>query len=268
MPQQVSDPLCILHVGLAARHRSHVPRVGDQQLELAALEQVEYRAPVDAGRLHRYVSHAQRREPICHAHQLSRHRPERPHLLVLGCDYARHHRLLVHVEPSTSFVHDLHRHHLLLVVGWSGMVAAWIKTFLFVLTREVRPHYVVPVSNQPQVIFRALGTKGSSRVFPDQTRALHTTWRGGLEAPRMGGYLVTPKAHVWPTGVCTHGPLLLPSTRGLPFAVSSRITLTLGSSPPPTCNSAQSPGVVSRHEDYEYNHTNSKEEVAAQRRVG
>src|SRR5260370_40774745 len=48
---------------------------------------------------------------------------------------------------------------------------------------EVRPHFVVPVSNQPQVIFRALGTKGCSRVFPDQTRAFHTTWRGGPVPP-------------------------------------------------------------------------------------
>jgi hypothetical protein len=70
------------------------------------------------------------------------------------------------------------------------MVAAWIKTFLFVLTLEVRPHYVVPVSNQPQVIFRALGTKGSSRVFPDQTRAFHTTWRGGPLPPVWGVILL------------------------------------------------------------------------------
>lgn len=55
---------------------------------------------------------------------------------------------------------------------------------------------------------------------------------------------------------------------GLPFAVSSRITLSLGSSSPPPCNSAQSPGVESRHENYEYSHTNCKEEIATQRRVG
>src|SRR5579859_1314919 len=51
---------------------------------------------------------------------------------------------------------------------------------------RVRPHYVVPVSNQPQVISRALGTKGSSRVFPDQTRAFHSTWRGGRRPPYGG----------------------------------------------------------------------------------
>jgi len=46
-------------------------------------------------------------------------------------------------------------------------------------------------SLKPQTIDRYLsgsGTKGSSRVFPDQTRAFHTTWRGALEAPPYGGF--------------------------------------------------------------------------------
>jgi hypothetical protein len=51
----------------------------------------------------------------------------------------------------------------------------------------------------------------------------------------------------------------LPSTRGLPFAVSSRITRSLGSAPPPPCTTARCPREESSHEDYDYSHTNSKE---------
>jgi hypothetical protein len=60
---QVSDPLRVVDVGLAARYGLQMLRVDQQQLE-AFLEHVEDRLPVTAGALHREVRHAPLRQPL------------------------------------------------------------------------------------------------------------------------------------------------------------------------------------------------------------
>ena len=57
MSQQVSDPLGVLYVGLAARYGFDVLRVGQQNLELP-LQEIEGRLPIDARALHGNVRHA------------------------------------------------------------------------------------------------------------------------------------------------------------------------------------------------------------------
>ncbi len=73
MTEQVSDPLRVVDVGLAARYGLQMLRVDQQQLE-AFLEQVEYRLPVTAGALHRDVRHAPLRQPLAQLLQVVAHR--------------------------------------------------------------------------------------------------------------------------------------------------------------------------------------------------
>jgi hypothetical protein len=54
MREQVRDPLAVFYVGLPARHRLDVPRIGQDDLE-ASFEKIEYRFPIHARGLHRHV---------------------------------------------------------------------------------------------------------------------------------------------------------------------------------------------------------------------
>src|SRR5579859_1635419 len=72
-------------------------------------------------------------QPFDELHQLERHRAECPRLAPSRGKHARHHRLLVHVEPTTPLVHRLHGNHLLTSIGGGGMAAAQSKTFPSVL---------------------------------------------------------------------------------------------------------------------------------------
>ncbi len=78
--QQVGQPLGVLDVGLAPRHRLDVPRVDQQQRELL-LQQVPDRLPVDPGALHRHVRAARLLQPGRQRQQLVGHRAEGAHLL-------------------------------------------------------------------------------------------------------------------------------------------------------------------------------------------
>ena len=57
---EVAEPLTIRDVALAAGDVLHVPRVDEDDVEAARLENLEDRNPVDAGGLHRHVRDATR----------------------------------------------------------------------------------------------------------------------------------------------------------------------------------------------------------------
>jgi hypothetical protein len=112
VPQEVSQPPAVPHVGLAARHRLDVLGVGQQQGE-AVLQQIPQRLPVDAGALHGHMGHAALRQPVAQGQQLLGRRPERAHLLGRLTreprrDHARRGRPLVHVDPTAPLVQRLH----------------------------------------------------------------------------------------------------------------------------------------------------------------
>ena len=106
--EQVGDPLGIADIGLAPGHGPDVAGVDDQQLEPRALEQVVVRLPVDAGRLHRDVGHAEGEQPIGERQQLVGQGAERAQLAASRGDDARDYRVAVDVEPGAAFVDDLH----------------------------------------------------------------------------------------------------------------------------------------------------------------
>jgi hypothetical protein len=80
VPNQISDPLGILHIGLAPRHVADVPGVPDDQLEMP-LENGVDRAPVDARALHPDVRHARFQQPVPQRFEVPHHGAKRPHLL-------------------------------------------------------------------------------------------------------------------------------------------------------------------------------------------
>ncbi len=113
MAQQVGQPLAVLHVGLAPRHRLHMLRVDQHDRPPVALQQLEPRLPVDARRLERDLGDLQGGEPIRQRQEVGGHRPEGAHPprhapLGLGQQRARHDRLLVDIQPAAPLVHDLH----------------------------------------------------------------------------------------------------------------------------------------------------------------
>jgi hypothetical protein len=77
--QEVGNPLCVLHVGLAAWHVLDVVRIGDDQDE-RAMQQVVHRPPIDAGAFHRDMSHALVPEPVVQRFKILRHRGESAYL--------------------------------------------------------------------------------------------------------------------------------------------------------------------------------------------
>jgi len=85
------QPLCVVHVGLAARHVLRVPRVHQQHLEAASLKDLEYRDPVHARRLHRDGGHSDSLEPVGERMQIAGETLERPHRLRVAVRGYRHH---------------------------------------------------------------------------------------------------------------------------------------------------------------------------------
>ncbi len=73
--EKVRDPLAVLHVGLAARHRLDVVRIGQDYFE-AALEQVEDRFPVHARGLHRHMRARRLCQPLVKPEQFAGRRAE------------------------------------------------------------------------------------------------------------------------------------------------------------------------------------------------
>jgi len=79
---QPLQPLRIIDVTLAARHRTGLPSIGNDDLNAAALQHLEHRHPVDAGGLHGHGLDAQRYEPVRHPLNIAGEGLERLHRLV------------------------------------------------------------------------------------------------------------------------------------------------------------------------------------------
>ena len=114
VPDQIGDPLGILHVGLAPRHIADVSGVADDQLEMPLQDGID-RAPVDARALHPNVRHSRCPQPVPQRFEVPRHGAKRPHLLDrLNAGRAdqktRHDRLLMNVQAATPLNNHLHRH--------------------------------------------------------------------------------------------------------------------------------------------------------------
>jgi hypothetical protein len=114
VPDQIGDPLGILHVGLAPRHIADVPGVADDQLEMPLQDGID-RAPIDARALHPNVRRSCRLQPVPQRFERARHSSKRPHLLDrLNAGRAdqktRHDRLLMNVQAATPLNNHLHRH--------------------------------------------------------------------------------------------------------------------------------------------------------------
>ena len=113
--QQVGDPLGVpvsstgqaLHVGLAPRHRLHVPGIDHHHAELV-LQYVVDRLPVDPGALHRHLGYLMARQPVGQGQQVLGHGGKAAHLLALRGDDAGRHPLLVHVQPAAPLVNGIH----------------------------------------------------------------------------------------------------------------------------------------------------------------
>src|SRR6266851_10444873 len=84
------------------------------------------------------------------------------------------------------FVHDLHRHHLPVLMGRSGMVPAWIKTFLFVLTPKCGHITWYLSATNLRLSFGLSAPKARHEFFP--TRPVRFIPRGaGVRCPPHGG---------------------------------------------------------------------------------
>ena len=75
MPDQVGDPLRILHVRLAPGHVAHVRGVADNNRE-GVFQGCMDRLPVDPGRLHADVGHAHLAQPIAKGCEITSHGAE------------------------------------------------------------------------------------------------------------------------------------------------------------------------------------------------
>src|SRR5262249_30589289 len=111
--EQLAQPLRIGNIGLAPGHVLDVAGVAEKKLEVV-LEQVPDRLPVDTGRLHRHVRHAETLQPIAQCEQIGGHRrgaldqfppappPPRAH-------HRPRHPPPLHLEPATALITALHR---------------------------------------------------------------------------------------------------------------------------------------------------------------
>src|ERR1700692_1943271 len=83
--------------------------------------------PEHPGRLHGHVGTAALGQPVAEAQQLLRGGPERPHLLL---DLLALHRVVVHVQPCTAKVHNLHHAPFLGEAGVGSPVARTLRLVL------------------------------------------------------------------------------------------------------------------------------------------
>ena len=76
---QVPEPLAVRDIALPARDVLDVARVDEDHLEAARVEDLEDGNPVDAGRFHRHVRDAARRQPVGEAVEIAGEGRERLH---------------------------------------------------------------------------------------------------------------------------------------------------------------------------------------------
>lgn len=113
VPQQLGDPLRVLHVGLATGHGLAVLRVQQPHRE-GALQQVVDRLPVVAGARERDVGAAVGAQPVGQREQrdgggaVRAGRHDRLPTLA-RCAAADDRRALMHVDPGAAREHDFHR---------------------------------------------------------------------------------------------------------------------------------------------------------------
>lgn len=116
MAQEVSEPLTVLHIRLAAGHRLHVARI-DQQDGAAVFQEVVHRPPKHPGRFHGHMRHAQGFQPFGQRQQIGRHGAIRPCLLLHALlrharsraqQHRHHHCALVHIHTRTPLIDHLH----------------------------------------------------------------------------------------------------------------------------------------------------------------
>ena len=112
VPNQIGDPLGILHVGLAARHVTDMAGVADDEVEMPFQHGVD-RAPINAGALHADLRHSELLQPVPQRFQIARHRTKGSHLLARplarGADQdAGDDRLLMHVKSRAPLNDHLH----------------------------------------------------------------------------------------------------------------------------------------------------------------
>jgi hypothetical protein len=111
MLQEIREPLRVLHVRLATRHRLDVLGIDQHERELL-FQHIPNRLPVDPRRLHGHHLTVVGNKPVTQAVQIAQRRAERAHLFVhpLGAheQQTRHDQLFVNIEPATAVVHDLH----------------------------------------------------------------------------------------------------------------------------------------------------------------
>ena len=101
------DPLRIGDIRLPAGNVLDVPRVDEQHLEPARLEDLERRDPVDARGFHRHRRDPRLREPIGHAVQVAGEALEAPHWLRINVTAHRDHvKRGPNIDPRGMTMHD------------------------------------------------------------------------------------------------------------------------------------------------------------------
>src|SRR6266567_5160152 len=112
MSQEVRQPGRIVHVGLAARHGLHMGGIRQRQIEIAVLQNMPDRLPIDARRLHDDVRAAFRGKPLRQVEKRLRGRFDRSNLAldraVHHVAQARHHHVLMHIKSGAMRIQNFH----------------------------------------------------------------------------------------------------------------------------------------------------------------
>lgn len=112
MGDEVGEPSRVIDVGLAARGASDVFGIGEHQHEIAVIEDIPDRLPVDPCRLHGDVRDAEQCQPLRKVEKVAGRGLERADLAhdlaVNHAACAGDHRLLVDIEASAMRMQDFH----------------------------------------------------------------------------------------------------------------------------------------------------------------
>jgi hypothetical protein len=120
---ELLQPLTILYVALAPPHVLHLPRIDEPDCQPALLEHLVNRYPVDSGGFERHDIDAAREQPVGHRVQVTGHRAELAHRLVVGRPGDRYPVAgRAHIDPGGVWIHHIfvplaHGHNLL-PAGW------------------------------------------------------------------------------------------------------------------------------------------------------